>query len=228
MKLSRGECRDVSTHCIQYIHPARLKNLLPMLTSLRRHPVIECEPLEDWVSASGRLVLIGSAAHPIPVRYHMAFDKKAEIHARMQPGSLQEGGMAVEDGAVLARLFSHLHTRAQIGQFLWAFQEIRQPRCAAATQSETNIMYYICMPAGEDQEARDNALRAKTAAGIEAFKAADDQEETPEWQEAKEVYGYDAEDEADNWWVGWGSLKFRSTQRSTIDFGSVQVISVTD
>ncbi|KAJ7124295.1 FAD/NAD-P-binding domain-containing protein, partial [Mycena epipterygia] len=188
----------------------RLKNLLPLLGSLRRHPVIKCEPLQDWVSASGRLVLIGSAAHPIP------------------PGSLQEGGMAVEDGAVLARLFSHLHTRAQIGQFLWAFQEIRQPRCAAATQSEVNIMYYICMPDGEDQEARDNGLRAKTSAGIEAFKAANDQEETPEWQEAKEVYGYDAEDEADNWWVGWGSLKFRSERRTTIDFGSVQVTSVTD
>ncbi|KAJ7146797.1 hypothetical protein C8R44DRAFT_691229 [Mycena epipterygia] len=187
----------------------RLKNLLPLMSSLRRHPVIECQPLEDWVSGNGPLLIIGSGAHPIP------------------PGSMQAAAMAVEDGAVLARLFTHLRSRDQINQFLWAFQEIRQPRCAAATESETNIMYFTCMPTGEDQQARDDGLRAKTAAGIEAFKAAGDQEETPEWEEAKEVYGYDAEDEADNWWVGWGSLKLKATgQPAALDFGSVQVTSV--
>ncbi|KAJ6615878.1 hypothetical protein B0H10DRAFT_2039382 [Mycena sp. CBHHK59/15] len=180
----------------------RLKGLLPLVTSVRRHPVMQCEPLEDWVSQSGRLLIIGTAAHPIP------------------PGSIQESAMAVEDGAVLARLFSHLHTRDQIGQFLWAFQDIRQARCAAVAESETNIMYFTCMPAGEDQEARDQGFRAKHAAGVEVLQAGADQEETPEWREVKEVFGYDAEDEADNWWVSWGSLKRRS---AAIDFTSIQV-----
>ncbi|KAJ7471053.1 hypothetical protein FB451DRAFT_326145 [Mycena latifolia] len=181
----------------------RLKNLSPLLSSsLRRHPVIECEPLEDWVSGTGRMVIIGTAAHPIP------------------PGSIQESAMAVEDGAVFARLFSHLITREQIGQFLWAFQEIRQPRCAAATESETHIMYYTCMPPGEDQEARDRGFRAKNAAGVQALQAGGDEEETPEWREVKEIFGYDVEDEADDWWVGWGSLKHRS---AAFGFPSVEV-----
>ncbi|KAJ7146795.1 hypothetical protein C8R44DRAFT_758187 [Mycena epipterygia] len=85
-------------------------------------------------------------------------------------------------------------------------------------------MYYTCMPAGEDQEARDQGLRAKNAAGIQVLTAGADQEETPEWREVKEIFGYDAEDEADDWWVGWGSLKLRAAgQPAAIDFGSVQV-----
>ncbi|KAF7335441.1 6-hydroxynicotinate 3-monooxygenase [Mycena venus] len=189
----------------------RFRNLLPHLAgSLRRQPVIESEPLEDWVSQKGRLVLVGTGAHPIP------------------PGSIQESAMSVEDGAVLARLFSHLLIRAQINQFLWAFQDIRQRRCAAATESETHIMYYTCMPKGADQEARDAGLRAKKAAGVEVLQAGDDQEETPEWREVKEIFGYDAEDEADNWWVGWGSLKFKlesveSGGPGAIDLGGIQV-----
>ncbi|KAJ7149865.1 hypothetical protein C8R43DRAFT_1236415 [Mycena crocata] len=183
----------------------RLNNILPLFTSIRRHPVIASEALEDWVSDSGRLLIIGSAAHPIP------------------PGSIQENAMGIEDGAVLARLFSHLRTRDQISQFLWAFQEIRQPRCAAATESETNIMHYSCMPRGEAQEARDQGFRAKIAAGVEVLQAGADQEELPVWREVKEIFGYDAEDAADDWYVGWGSLKLRSPRSAAMNFPSVQV-----
>ncbi|KAJ7467297.1 hypothetical protein B0H11DRAFT_2047243 [Mycena galericulata] len=154
---------------------------------------MQCQPLEYWVSESSCLVIVGTAAHPIP------------------PGSIQESAMAVEDGAVLARLFSRLDTRDQIGQFLWAFQDIRQSRCAAVTESETNIMHYTCMPPGEEQHARNQGMCAKMAAGFDVLQAGPDNEETPEWQEVKEVFGYDAEDEADDWWVKWGSLRYKST-----------------
>ncbi|KAF8155331.1 hypothetical protein K438DRAFT_1862619 [Mycena galopus ATCC 62051] len=173
----------------------RLTNLFPLVSeSLRRQPVLECEPLEDWVSHNGRLILVGTGAHPIP------------------PGSIQESAMSLEDGAVLARLFTHLLSRDQITQFLWAFQDIRQTRCAAVTKSESNLMHYMCLPKGEEQEARDAAMRAKNAAGAQVLEAGGDQEETREWLEIKEVFGYDAEDEADNWWMGWGSLKYKSPE----------------
>lgn len=131
--------------------------------------------------------------------------------------------MSVEDGAVLARLFTHLRTHDQIKQFLWAFQDIRQPRCIAVTESETHVMYFTCMPKGDDSEARDAGFRAKNAAGVEVLQAAGDQEETPEWREVKEVFGYDAEDEADDWWVDWGSLKLKSAASGAIDFGAIRV-----
>lgn len=72
--------------------------------------------------------------------------------------------MSVEDGTVLARLFTHLRTHDQIKQFLWAFQDIQQPRCTATTESETHVMYFTCIPKGDDSEARDAGFRAKNAA----------------------------------------------------------------
>jgi salicylate hydroxylase len=39
----------------------------------------------------------------------------------------------------------------------------------------------------------------------------------------KEVFGYDAEDEADDWWVDWGSLKLKSAASGAIDFGAIRV-----
>ncbi|KAF7335442.1 6-hydroxynicotinate 3-monooxygenase [Mycena venus] len=173
----------------------RLKNLAPMISHPRRFPVFEHPALEDWVDKTGRLVVVGGAAHPIP------------------PGSTQYYAMGVEDGAVLAKLFSHLNTHSQITDFLYAFQELRQPRCEMVIASETNIIRYMGMPNCPAQEARDQAMIAKHEADADLFVYVDGEEESAEWTEIKTVFGYDAEDEADNWWVSWGLLKQRSLER---------------
>ncbi|KAJ7149867.1 hypothetical protein C8R43DRAFT_1006875 [Mycena crocata] len=171
----------------------RLKNLGAMAVSPLRFPIFEHPSLEDWVDESGRLVVVGPAAHPIPT------------------GSTQCYAMDLEDGAVLAKLFSHLHTPEQISEFLYAFQDLRQPRCEAVLAAETGIIHYMSMPNCPDQEARDGGMMAKAATGANLFDAAGG-EETAEWEEIKTVFGYDAEDEADNWWVSWGLLKERSLE----------------
>ncbi|KAJ7764666.1 hypothetical protein B0H14DRAFT_2971068 [Mycena olivaceomarginata] len=185
---------DGIRHNLEGTEP-RLKHLLPLISdSLRRQPVIKCEPLEDWVSHHGRLLLVGTAAHPIP---------KTQCRSRTAPSS--------------GRLFSHLRSRDQVNQFLWAFQDIRQPRCAAATERCTTCI--------SRQEARDAGLRAKLAAGVQVLQAGGDQEETPEWREVREIFGYDAEDEADDWWVGWGSLKYGSAEYGSIGIQVEQTVS---
>jgi len=68
----------------------------------------------------------------------------------------------------------------------------------------------MTMPPGDHQEMRDNSMRAKRDAGIGILQASDEHEESPEWVEIKEIFGYDAEDEANNWWVEWGLLRERS------------------
>ena len=40
--------------------------------------------------------------------------------------------------------------------------------------------------------------------------ASGEMEESPEWVEVKEIFGYNAEDDADNWWVQWGLLRERA------------------
>ncbi len=68
---------------------------------------------------------------------------------------------------------------------------------------------------GEFQSARDDMMRAKQQAGVGILDATGDLEETPEWVEIKEVFGYDAEDDADNWWVEWGLLRERARRNSS-------------
>ncbi|KAJ7730763.1 hypothetical protein B0H16DRAFT_1329808 [Mycena metata] len=170
----------------------RLRNLLsPIVSSgtLQRHPVIMGKPLKNWVQAGG-LVLVGTGAHPLP------------------PGSMQEKAMDVEDGAILARLFSYLRSPDHIGTLLSAFDELRRGRCEGVMKSEASIMQYKCMPEGE-HNARDDTLRAKKAAGIPALQAGGDQEEMQEWREVKEVFGFEVEDNADEWWLIWGAPRFR-------------------
>ncbi|KAG6836368.1 hypothetical protein H0H93_008729 [Arthromyces matolae] len=157
-------------------------------TTVRMHP-----ELVDWVHESGHLVVIGEAAHPLP------------------PGSVQGAAMTIEDAAVLGKLFSHLRHRDQITNFLWAFQDLRQPRCDSVMTKEAGIVMYMTMPPGQAQQQRDDTMRAKRDAGIGILEASDDIEESPEWVEIKEVFGYDAEDDADNWWVQWGLLRERAS-----------------
>ncbi|KAJ7126653.1 hypothetical protein C8R46DRAFT_56224 [Mycena filopes] len=172
----------------------RLKNLGPMISSPHRVTVFEQPSLEDWVDESGRLVVVGAAAHPIP------------------PGMTQYHAMGLEDGAVLAKLFSHLSTGSQISDFLYAFQDLRQPRCEAVLTAERGIIQYMSMPDCAEQVARDQAMMALAAAGTNLFDVAEGAEESAEWAEIKDVFGYDAEDEADNWWVSWGLLKQRALE----------------
>lgn len=115
--------------------------------------------------------------------------------------------MTVEDGAVLAKLFSHLRTKDQISHFLYAFQDLRQPRCSMVLKKEFGDIHFMTLPPGEMQQYRDEMMRAKRDAGLDVLDAADGMEETPQWVEIKEVFGYDAEDEADNWWIEWGLLR---------------------
>lgn len=128
----------------------------------------------------------------------------------MQPGANQSCALAIEDGAVLGTLFSHLRREDQISNFLWAFQDLRQPRCDGIAAKERGVLHFMTMPPGEHQQMRDSSMRAKRDRGLGILQASDEYEESPEWVEIKEIFGYDAEDEANNWWVEWGMLRERS------------------
>ncbi|KAG0705834.1 hypothetical protein DFH29DRAFT_872791 [Suillus ampliporus] len=171
----------------------RLLKMTKLAATPARVQVKMVPPIEDWVDEHGRMVIIGEAAHPLPA------------------GSFQGGAMAVEDAAVLAKLFSHLRNRDQISTFLHAFQDLREDRCASVVHSEQSNLYFQMMPAGPHQEQRDQDMRAKTAQGDSVFGGG---EAAEQWEQLKELFGYDAEDEADDWWVKWGLLRERAKQRS--------------
>ncbi|ESK84841.1 FAD/NAD-P-binding domain-containing protein [Moniliophthora roreri MCA 2997] len=145
--------------------------------------------LTEWVR--GRMVIIGEAAHPLP------------------PGSLQSTALSIEDGVVLAKLFSHLTSVRQIDEFLVALQEIRQPRCEEIHTKEYGIVYFMTMPPSEEEEYRDGGLRARRDADMSYIDGDSDLGGSAEEKEFRDIFGYEATEEADSWWVDWGMTKER-------------------
>ena len=132
--------------------------------------------------------------------------------------------MAIEDSAVLAKLFGHLSSRDQTTSFLYAFEELRQGRTKSTRMNELSNIRYISMPDDQGGIERDAHFRAQKDTGINPVG---DEEESAGaaslWEVIKELWSYDAEDEADDWWVGWGMLRLRS-QQMELEFGmEVQV-----
>ncbi|KAJ7595100.1 hypothetical protein C8J56DRAFT_1161571 [Mycena floridula] len=174
----------------------RLQELSQMVLPPTCVPVCETMPLEDWFT--GRLVLVGAAAHQLP------------------PGSIQDCAMAVEDAAVFGKLFSHLSSEEQIDSFLEAFQEIRAPRLRYVHETEIALLQYMMLPPGPAQIQRDTTMRIKRDAGMNVLDGSIDIEESPEWVKIKVDFGYDAEDVADAWWQEWGLLRERSRGQESL------------
>ncbi|KAI0683882.1 FAD/NAD(P)-binding domain-containing protein [Cytidiella melzeri] len=158
---------------------------------------------EFWVDESERIVIMGEAAHPA------------------YPGCSHGASMAIEDAVVLGRLFSHLSSPTQIGSFLHAFEEIRQVRVEQVRVREASNAAFVRMPPGPDQDARNADLRlARTEWDDGALKT--------EFEGLAGLFGYDAYDAAEEWWVNWGRYNVATekvAQRVTASMFSVASIS---
>ena len=151
-----------------------------------------------------------------------------------QHGSLQGTSLSLEDGAVLAKLFSHLSSKDQIASFLYAFQDLCLSRCKTTSDNELDNVVFMTLPHGDYQMDRDMMLRQKDAAGLNVLTPDDGDESliaSERWEKVKFMFGYDCEDEADNWWVQWGLLAMRAkgfdmrTDNSAVSFHMNEVIS---
>ncbi|TFY52967.1 hypothetical protein EVJ58_g9715 [Rhodofomes roseus] len=156
------------------------------------------EELDDWVHESGRLLVIGQAAHPIP-------------HCGIQVASV-----AIEDAAVLGKLPPEAALRG-------------------ALDGEVSMITFITTPDGPEQDARNANMRAKYRAGKNVLEGdTSDGGEGEQWVQIRTIFGYDCEDEADNWWVQWGLLRARAnsdgqnrqSQMGVFSWSDMTVLSV--
>lgn len=70
---------------------------------------------------------------------------------------------------------------------------------------------------------RDSVMRAKRDAGKDVLDTGEKGVVgSAEWAEIVDVFGYDAEDDADNWWVVWGLLRERA--RENVDIAACNVM----
>lgn len=148
------------------------------------------QEIDEWIDESGRIVLLGEAAHPWYVSRHARSAHSAPLTCAFQPGGTHDAAMAIEDAVVLGTLFSHLSSWAQVPAFLNAYQEIRQKRTAAVLDTDVSNIVMVQLPPGPERDARNAQLR------LARDEWGDDGLLKQEFESLAQLFGYDAEDAA--------------------------------
>ena len=118
-----------------------IQRVLEHVNSCLKWKLAYLPPLTKWVSDSGRVVLIGDAAHG------------------MLPYLAQGAATSIEDGAALAECLDRVQDISDIPIMLQAFQAIRKPRCeaiASGARANGDIWH---MADGPEQAQRDSEMR---------------------------------------------------------------------
>ncbi|KAF7324441.1 3-hydroxybenzoate 6-hydroxylase 1 [Mycena venus] len=167
----------------------RVRRLFNMVPTAQRVKYVLRDRIEEWVDHSGRMVLIGEAAHPL------------------LPHSTHGASMAVEDAEALGVLMSRLRSREQIPQLTEGFQELRKKRCEFIHLGELSNASLTTMRPGEGRDMRDAGLRESLETGIEHW---DDGALRDQWEQIEEGFAYHAREASEDWWRKWGSLSDKS------------------
>ncbi|KDQ27022.1 hypothetical protein PLEOSDRAFT_176495 [Pleurotus ostreatus PC15] len=169
----------------------RLQKLYKMAEYCIRTKYVVRPPPDEWVHESGRMVLLGEAAHPL------------------LPCSTQGAGMAIEDAAALGSLMSRLRTWDQLPMLLNAFQDLRRDRCMDVGLTELNNATLVTLPPGPTRDGRNAGFRQALALLQKAEENGErwsDAQLRDQWDEIGYVFAYNARDAAEDWWVEWGAL----------------------
>jgi salicylate hydroxylase len=170
-----------------------IQKLLALVPSTLDWKLMDRDPLPSWIHKDGKLALLGDSCHP------------------MLPYRAQGSAMAIEDAAVLGNIFSHCSDRSQITPLLYAYQSLRYDRATATQRSSSLNRDIFHHPDGPEQEARDRDMRA---AMEDALRVARGEKSTyvlagnaNQWADKTKSdiqYGYDADEEAEKWWLANG------------------------
>ncbi|GJE93239.1 FAD/NAD(P)-binding domain-containing protein [Phanerochaete sordida] len=162
-------------------------NLGPMVQRMMQLPpylyrtrwMVREEEIDEWIDDSGRIVLIGEAAHP------------------WFPGGTYGPAMVLEDAVVFGTLFAHLSAWREVPRFLNAYQEIRYARTKSVNEMDVGNAAFVRLPPGPEAEARNVQIR-------QARDEWDDGSLKREFEGLAGLFCYEAEDAAQEWWVTWG------------------------
>lgn len=128
--------------------------------------------------------------------------------------------MAMEDAAVLGSLLSHLSHPAELKPLLEGYQALRLPRASATQRASRLNQRLFHLPDGPGQEGRDASMRAAMAKELERVRIErelrkatmgdgdEGVEHANQWADKRkndEAFGYDADEEAEKWWVENGA-----------------------
>ncbi|KAF9005899.1 hypothetical protein BDQ17DRAFT_1303286 [Cyathus striatus] len=204
--LSRNEKEgwdiNAPTSAIQFGNShASLRRLFERVPDAMRTRYMLRDIPDDWVDESGKVVVIGEAAHPMMASIMAMLMTYPDIYSNFQPCTIHNNSLAIEDAAVLGGLMSRLHSSEQIPQLLDAFQDLRRERCVEVRKSELRNAELVTLPPGEARDSRDAGMQLSLTE-----QDWSDEQLREQWENIGEVFGYDAQEEAEDWWIKWGSL----------------------
>jgi salicylate hydroxylase len=132
----------------------RLGQLIAAATHVGLWSVLDRAPLRRWVS--GRIALLGDAAHP------------------MLPFYAQGAGQAIEDAAALAALL--VSGSDNVPAALTRYERLRLPRASRVQEASRGRTTHHHLPDGPQQRARDAAFAAEDPLGHNSWIYAYDAE----------------------------------------------------
>ncbi|KAF2140958.1 uncharacterized protein K452DRAFT_359381 [Aplosporella prunicola CBS 121167] len=164
-----------------------LTKVIGMIETTLKWPLMSGQALDRWTSASGRMVILGDAAHA------------------MLPYMSQGAAIAVEDAGCLATLLSLIRSTAELPAALEVFEKIRIPRANQMQEASAVNSKLWHFADGPEQKARDEAMRPEVEG--RHFLQSPNQWSDPVTQAW--CYGYDAEEEARKAWTQWSGRKIQ-------------------
>ncbi|KAF9223161.1 FAD/NAD(P)-binding domain-containing protein [Gyrodon lividus] len=181
-----GEQSSISRESLRlHLFEPRAQKLVELAEKMTKVEFIQYEPFDNWVHESGKVVLIGEAAHPIV------------------PNVSHNYAMGIEDAMTLSTLFTLPTNRSQTLTLLGAYEELRQPRCAVIQATERQKRDLICVPYGPQQRARDQGFRASQLLLID-WDNVDDKRLSSTFAEFVKLFDFDACESVEDWWTKWG------------------------
>jgi salicylate hydroxylase len=134
-----GDLKEMKTHYSNF--DPTITRVLEHVTVCLKWKLAALPPLPKWVSDSGRVVLIGDAAHG------------------MVPYLAQGAATSIEDGAALAECLDRAKDINDVPTLLRVFQAIRKPRCEIIQKGSLANGEIWHMPDGPEQEQRDRDMK---------------------------------------------------------------------
>ncbi|KAI5241768.1 hypothetical protein E4T42_07892 [Aureobasidium subglaciale] len=155
-----------------------LMKIIHLIDKGLKWPLLSGEVLNRWLDPSGKLLLIGDAAHA------------------MVPYMSQGAAMAVEDGAALGEILSIVEHKSQIHSALSVFERVRMQRTSQMQEASLLNGKIWHFADGPEQRARDASMRAEVEG--KQFISSPNQWSDPvtQWW----AYGYRAADEVGKAW----------------------------
>lgn len=150
-----------------------------MIDKTIKWPLMSGAPLPKWVAPSGRMLIMGDAAHA------------------MVPYMSQGAAMAVEDGAALGEALNLIDDPSQLPLALEVFEQVRMKRTYQMQEASLlngKLWHFADGPA---QRARDEAMRPEVYGKHFIHSPNQWSDPVTQWW----AYGYDAEAEVSMEWI---------------------------